>query len=239
MRVLRGRGVTVGSDRDITRRAMEITGDTGERVIRVWTPHRQVAFGPRDRHTPSYETARESARDHGFEVAERSLGGRAVAYTGSTVAFIRTEPVDDIRSGMGTRYSQAVTDLQMALHRRGVHATPGEPSASFCPGSHSLQAVSDGDTTNTGKIAGIAQRIQRGVACVGGVVNVRDHGEIAAVTEEVYDSLGIPFDPDSVGSIEKSGGEGDSERVINEIEQSFISGTGTEYTIEDVQSGCT
>lgn len=217
---------------------MEITRDTGERVIRVWTPHRHVAFGPRDRHTPGYDTARETARMHGFEVTERRLGGRAVAYTGSTVALIRTEPVDDIRSGMGTRYSYAMTDLQVALHRLGVHATPGEPGDSFCPGSHSIQTVSDRATTETttctGKIAGIAQRLQRGVACVGGVLIVRDHEEITTVTGEIYDALGIPFDPDSVGSIEST--ESDSERVINEVEHAFIGRTDTECTIEDVRS---
>lgn len=236
MRVLRGRGATVGADRDLTRRAMEITRDSDERIIRVWTPHRHVAFGPRDSHASGYGTARQTAREHGFAVTERRLGGRAVAYTGSTVAFVRTEPIEDIRSGMQTRYSQAMTDLQVALRRLGVHAYPGEPADSFCPGSHSLQASIDSETTSSGKLVGIAQRIQRCVACVAGIVIVHDHEEIAAVTGGIYDALEIPFDSDSVGSIEQSGGESDLEHVISEIERAFIRGADTGYTVEDIQA---
>lgn len=221
MRVLRGRAETIAADRAVTRTVLEDTRDSGESTVRVWTPHRQLAFGRRDTRTDGYETATDAANAHDFPTHERSVGGRAVAYTGNTVAFARTEPLADIRSGMQARYSSAVTDLQVALLRLAVHARPGEPEHSFCPGSHSLQA--------DGKIVGIAQRVQRGVALVAGIVTVCDHDAIAAVLTDVYDALGVAFDPDSVGSIERAGGDGDPERVKREIERTLA---GSESRIE-------
>lgn len=218
MRVLRGRAETVETDRAVTRSVLEDTRDNGESTVRVWTPHRQLAFGRRDTRTDGYETATDAANAHDFPTHERSVGGRAVAYTGSTVAFARTEPLDDIRSGMQSRYSSAVTDLQVALMRLDVHAHPGEPENSFCPGSHSLQA--------DGKIVGVAQRVQRGVALVAGIVIVCDHEAIAAVLEEVYDALGVPFDADSVGSIGRAGGDGDPEHVKREVERALAESEG-------------
>lgn len=223
MRVLRGRGETIEDDRSRTRALLEITRDTGESGVRVWRPPKQVAFGRRDAVTDGYEAARTAASDHDFPPTERPVGGRAVAYTGATVAFARSEPIDDIRTGLQARYSAATTDLQVALMRLGLHVTPGEPENSFCPGSHSLRAA--------GKIVGIAQRVQKEVALVSGIVIVRDHDAIAAVLADVYDALGIAFDPDSVGSIERAGGPGNPREIIGEIERSLV---GDDPTIERV-----
>jgi octanoyl-[GcvH]:protein N-octanoyltransferase len=224
MRALRGRAETIEADRAVTREMVEDTRTTDESAVRVWTPHRQIAFGRRDTRAEGYESARSAAETHDFPTYERRVGGRAVAYTGNTVAFARTESIEDIREGMQARYSSATTDLQVALTRLGVHVYPGEPPDSFCPGSHSLQA--------DGKIVGIAQRIQRGVALVAGIVIVSDYATIAAVLEEVYASLDVPFDTDSVGSVERAGGDSDPEQVTHEIEQALA---GEEYTVERVR----
>jgi octanoyl-[GcvH]:protein N-octanoyltransferase len=228
MRALRGRAETIEDDRTVTREVVEDTRTTGEPAVRVWTPHRQVAFGRRDTRSEGYETAQAAAREHDFPTYERGVGGRAVAYTGNTVAFARMEPIEDIREGMQDRYSSATTDLQVALTRLGVSASPGEPPDSFCPGSHSLQVRGDG------KIVGIAQRIQRGVALVAGIVIVSDPETIASVLTDVYAPLDVPFDTDSVGSIESASGENalDAERVTREIEQSLA---GDEYGVERVR----
>lgn len=226
MRALRGRAETIEADRAVTRDVVENTRDTGEPAVRVWTPHKQVAFGRRDTRSEGYETAQAAAEEHGFPTYERGVGGRAVAYTGNTVAFARTEPIEDIREGMQDRYSSATTDLQVALSRLGVHASPGEPPDSFCPGSHSLQI------RDTGKIVGIAQRIQRGVALVAGIVVVCDHGSIVSVLADVYAPLDVPFDPDSVGSIESAESDTDPEQVTREIERSLA---GEGYNVERVR----
>lgn len=214
MRVLRGRAETRDDDRQVTAAMLTETADTGESAVRVWTPHRQIAFGRRDARAEKFDVAKSVARTCGFEPLERSVGGRAVAYTGTTIAFAKTVPLEDMRTGMAERYAETTETLQRAFWRLGVPAQRGEPQQSFCPGEYSLQWK--------GKVAGIAQRVRTGAALVSGVVIVDDHGEIAGVLDPIYAALDVPFDPDSVGSIAKVGGDSDPKLVIETIEEMLI-----------------
>lgn len=214
MRVLRGRAETRAADRRVTAELLETAGERGEPAVRVWAPHRQVAFGRRERRESGYETAREAAENRGFAPIERSVGGRAVAYTGSTLAFALALPVEEMRSGMGERYEHATERVQRALWRIGAPVQRGEPANSFCPGRHSL--------SYRGKLVGIAQRVRSDSALVSGIVVVDDHEEIAAVLEPVYAALDSPFDPDTVGSVARAGGRADPRTVAREIESSLV-----------------
>ncbi|WP_458189133.1 lipoyl protein ligase domain-containing protein [Haladaptatus sp. NG-WS-4] len=225
MRVLRGRAETRDDDREVTASMLAETAETGKPAVRVWTPHRQVAFGRRDVRSESFEVAKSVARTCGFEPVERSVGGRAVAYTGTTVAFARTVPLEDMRTGMEERYAETSETIQRAFWRLGVPIQRGEPPRSFCPGNYSLQW--------NGKLAGVAQRVQSGAALVSGVVVVDDHGEIAGVLDPIYAALDVPFDPDSVGSIAKAGGDADPELVVETIEELLIG--DAETTVEQVE----
>jgi len=221
MRVLSGRAATVAADRERTRAMLDRTGETGEPAVRVWTPHRQVAFGRREAAESGYDRAVAAASERGFEPVERRVGGRAVAYTGSTVAFAHAVPVEDPRTGLADRYDAASERLRLALSTLGVDAVPGEPSDAFCPGSHSLQCA--------GKIVGIAQRVRTDAALVAGCIVVADRDEIASVLAAVYDALGRPFDPESVGSVAAAGGPSDPARVVDAVERALI-GTGNGHT---------
>jgi len=214
MRVLCGRAATIEADRERTGAMLARTGETGEPAVRVWTPHRQVAFGRRDATEPGYERARSVARTQGFEPVERRVGGRAVAHTASTVAFAHAVPVADPRAGLTTRYEATTERVRRALAEVGVEATPGEPPDSFCPGSHSLQA--------DGKVVGIAQRVRPDAALVAGCVVVAGRERLAAVLGPVYDALDRPFDPASVGSVAAAGGPTDPERVRTAVERALI-----------------
>lgn len=194
MRLLRGRMATPETDQRRTREMVEAVSDTGEPALRVWTPHQQVVFGRRDRRSDRYEEARAVARQHDYAVMEREVGGRAVAYTGTTVAFSLAEPVEDHRSGIQARYDRTLDRLQEALADCGVATERGEPANSFCPGSHSLQTIG-------GKVLGVAQRVRQDSAVVGGVVVVDDSRTVADVLDPVYDTLDVSFDPASVGSL--------------------------------------
>ncbi|MFB6092213.1 MAG: biotin/lipoate A/B protein ligase family protein [Haloquadratum sp.] len=209
VRVVRGRAATPGADRAVTDRVLEAADEDATPAVRAWTPHRQVAFGRRDTHADGYARARRVADSHGYPVVERRVGGRAVAYTGTTVAFAVAVPIADRRRGIEARYEAATTAVVRALRSVGVPARRGEPAASFCPGDHSVQA--------RGKIAGIAQRVRREAALVSGVVTVADHEAIAAVLDPIYDALEVPFDPDSVGSVARSGGPANSDAVVDAL----------------------
>lgn len=223
MHVLRGRPPTPAENEGITDDMIRRAAEAGEESVRVWRPHRQVAFGPRDANDPAYPEARRIAESRGFEPVTRSVGGRAVAHTGATLAFARCHAVEAPRRDLRKRYRAASRDVRTALESIGVDATAGEPADSFCPGTHSIQAG--------GKVAGIAQRVRDGAALVSGVVVVADREAVADVLEPVYEVLGVPFDPGTVGSIAAAGGPSEPAPVARAIERALLGdgATATEW----------
>lgn len=227
MRVVRGSLPDVDRDRRVTRRASDLVASDGAPVLRVWSPPRQVTFGRRDAAVEGYGRACERAREHGYEPVERSAGGRAVAHTGSTVAFAHVVPTGERRGGIQSRYGDATERLLGALRSIGAEIRRGEPDASFCPGTHSLR--------NGGKVAGLAQRVSDRTAVVGGylVVTEDDAAVVARVLAPVYEALGVPFDTATVGSVEGAGGADDVDAVIAAIEGAFVD----EHDHEAVSAG--
>lgn len=223
MRLLRGRGADPDADLAVTRDLLEWAGDTGRPAMRLWRPHRSVAFGRRDANREGYNRALRAARARGYAVVERSVGGRAVAFTGSTVAFVRAEPVEEARTGIQARYNRVTGAVVDALADLGVAVESGEPEGAFCPGTHSLSAA--------GKIVGLAQRVRSTVALVSGVVVVCDHQAVADVLEPVYGALGVPFERGAVGSVARAGGPADPEAVIGALADRLA----TDPTVEHVR----
>lgn len=223
MRVIRGRAADPTTDRAATRDLLKRTAETGRPGLRVWRPHRTVAFGRRDANREGYDRARRAAQTRGYATVERSVGGRAVAFTGSTVAFVRAEPVDEARTGIQARYDRATGGVTEALASVGVTVEPGEPDGAFCPGTHSLSAQ--------GKIVGLAQRVRSEVALVSGVVVAHDHEQLADVLEPVYGALDIPFRRDAVGSVARAGGPADPGAVVTALQETLA----TDPTVEHVR----
>lgn len=238
MRVLRGRAAAPEVDRAVTAAMLDRTGETEVPGFRAWTPHRQVAFGRRDAREPGYDRARAAAERRGYAAVERSVGGRAVAYTGTTVAFAHAVPVGDSRTGIADRYGAATEAVERALESLGAAVRPGEPPDAFCPGDHSLRGARAGDGRGgtdgpgAGKVAGLAQRVRGDAALVAGVVIPTDRAELAAAYDPVYRALGAPFDPDSVGSVADCGGPADPEATVRALEGAFAGGRPT--TVERV-----
>ncbi len=226
MRALRGRLDDPAADDEHTGDLLDRAVEDGEAGLRVWRPPRQLSFGRRDAREPGYAAARELAADRGYPPRERRTGGRAVAYTGTTVAFALATPVDDVRAGLGQRYDDAAMAVQRALWRLGVPAQQGEPPDAFCAGNHSLSWK--------GKVAGLAQRVRRGAALVGGVVLVDGHDAVGAVLEPIYAALEVPFDPDTVGSVALAGGRADPDEVVRTLEDALVA--DRDVDIEYVES---
>lgn len=216
MRVSRGRADTIAADHERTDALVDSAIERGEPALRVWTRHQQIAFGRRDARADGYDDATAAAEQRGYPAIERDVGGRAVAFTGSTVSVVHAIPDAD-RTAIQSRYEEATERITRALENIGVDAAVGEPPKSFCPGTHSLQA--------DGKLVGLAQRVRSDVAITAGVVLVTDHDAVADVLDPVYDALGVPFDPDSVGSVARAGGPDDPERVGDAIVAAFTDGS--------------
>ncbi|WP_126663703.1 lipoyl protein ligase domain-containing protein [Haloterrigena salifodinae] len=233
MRVLRGRAATIETDREISRRLLSLAAD-GEPAVRVWAPHRQVAFGRRDRRLEGYDCACERARAREFPPVERDVGGRAVAYDGETaLAFARAEPVADFRCGTDDRYERATAAVEDALRSLEGSLDPvrGEPDDSFCPGTHSLSLPGVNDEPR--KVVGIAQRVRQDAAVVAGIVLVANRDQLAAILESVYGALEVPFDPDTVGTVASASGPSDSAVVRAALEDALIGDAAT-VAIESV-----
>lgn len=224
MRVVQGRERELAADHEVSDRMLAHTAATGEPAVRVWIPHRQVAFGRRDRSLEGYDCARAAARETGFPPVERRVGGRAVGFDGeTTVAFARTEPVVDVRTGIGDRYERLTAALERALTDLGVGTVRGEPPDSFCPGSHSLSSASN-PADRPAKIAGIAQRVRADAALVAGVLVV-ERRPLVDVLEAVYGALEVPLDPDAVGSVAAAGGPSEPEPILQALTEELIGQT--------------
>ncbi|WP_408959552.1 biotin/lipoate A/B protein ligase family protein [Natrinema sp. 74] len=226
MRVFRGRAASIEADREASDRLLSAVAD-GERAVRVWIPHQQVAFGRRDARLEGYDHAREAARERGYPPLERDVGGRAVAYDGeTTLAFARAEPVADGRTGTTERYERTTADIERALRTLGLDPVCGEPDDSFCPGTHSLSVTDGADGGQRDgqrrKIVGIAQRICQNAALVAGVVLVANREALAGVLEPVYDALEVAFEPRSVGTVADAGGPSEPEAVQAALEDALV-----------------
>ena len=227
MRIVRGRADDPATDRQRTESLLSAAAD-GTPALRVWAPPRQLAFGRRDARAPGFERAAAAASAHGFPPSEREVGGRAVAYTGETLAFAHAVPLgthavsdENAPTALTGRYEHALQTVSAALSGLGAAVTSGEPPESFCPGDHSIRVA------NGGKCCGIAQRVKRDVALVAGclIVSAADADAIAAVTDPVYDALSVPFDPAAVGSVEAAGGPTDRRVVARALEAAFTDAT--------------
>ncbi|SEQ95676.1 lipoyl protein ligase domain-containing protein [Natrinema salaciae] len=233
MRVFRGRAASIAADRDASRRLLSVATD-GEPAVRVWTPHRQLAFGRRDGRRDGYDRAREAARERDFPPIERDVGGRAVAYDGATtLAFARAEPVADFRRGSTDRYERATDALKRALRTLDIDPVRGEPDDSFCPGAHSLSVTEP--TGERRKLVGIAQRVRSDAALVAGIVLVANREALADALETVYDALAVPLDPATVGTVADAGGPSDPRTVRTAIEGCLI-GDETDVSVERIDA---
>ncbi|OVE83819.1 lipoyl protein ligase domain-containing protein [Natronolimnobius baerhuensis] len=239
VRVVRGCARTIDADRTASERLLEIAA-AGEPAIRVWTPHRQVAFGRRDRHSSGYERARKRALEAGFTPVERNVGGRAVAYDGeTTLAFARAEPVADFRRGTDERYERVTRAVVSGLSEAGIDLERGEPDGSFCPGAHSLSArpkATDAADSQQ-KLVGIAQRVRNDAAITAGIVLVDSRQVLATVLESVYADLEVPFRPATVGTIADASGDAevDHDHLRETLEAALI-GDESETHIVSVDS---
>ena len=232
MRVFRGRAGSISADRDASGRLLSVAAD-GESAVRVWVPYRQVAFGRRDARREGYDRACATADRRGFPPYERDVGGRAVAYDGTTtLAFARAEPVTDSRTGTTDRYERTTAALEQALRTLGLEPSHGEPADSFCPGTHSLSVDTHAGERER-KVVGIAQRVRSDAALVAGIVHVANREALTGVLTDVYDALGVALEPATVGTIAAAGGPSDPEPVRAAIEGALV-GDATDVSLETV-----
>jgi lipoate-protein ligase A len=165
-------------------------------TMRLARPGAMVAFGKQDISSPGYAVAANAAHAHGFDAVKRLAGGRAAVFHEHTVAFAWAQRNGDPWPGTHERFRTVAAAIERALQALGVDARTGEVPGEYCPGEYSVNAR--GRT----KIVGIGQRIIKGASHIGGVIVIGDAGRVRDVLIPVYDALGLPWDPETTGSIE-------------------------------------
>jgi octanoyl-[GcvH]:protein N-octanoyltransferase len=164
-------------------------------VVRSYRPRPTVAFGRRDSFLPGFASATDAARRRGYTPVIRGAGGRAAAYDEGCLVFDEIMPAPDSMGGIQARFSDEAERQAQALRSLGIDARVGEVPGEYCPGEFSVNAR--GKT----KLIGAAQRIVRGAWLLSTVVVVEPVGELRAVLEDVYSSLGLAWDPATTGSV--------------------------------------
>ncbi len=182
---------------------------SGERppTVVITPSTRHVGVTKRDTHRDGFRDAVRAACEEGYPTLVRNAGGGATAADAGTFGFSVVRPSDGraIGSGIRERYDEAAAFALGAFRRLGVEDVEvGEVRDEFCPGDHSLRI---GEWRSGMKVAGIAQRVTKRAASVGGIVLVDGESELAKVLERVYSAMKLPFRAGSVGSLRRAGHE--------------------------------
>jgi octanoyl-[GcvH]:protein N-octanoyltransferase len=184
-------------------------------TVSITPSTRHVGVTRRDTLRPGFVDAVRVSREEGYPVLIRSSGGGATAAHRGTFGFSLIRPATDreSRRTVRDRYDEAAALVLGAFSRLGVRAVAvGEVRDEFCPGDHSIRV---GSWEDGAKLAGIAQRVTRRAASVGGIVLVEGEGELARVLERVYAAMRLPFRLGSVGSLYRAGCGAGVEEVID------------------------
>ena len=180
----------------------------GERppTVSISPSTRHVGVTRRDTFRPGFTDAVWASHEEGYPVLVRTAGGGATAAGPGTFGFSIIRPTSDheARREIRDRYDEAAALVLSAFGRLGVRAQIGEVRDEFCPGDHSIRI---GSWEGGMKVDGIAQRITRRAASVGGIVLVEGEDELARILERVYGAMHLPFRPESVGSLRRAGYE--------------------------------
>ncbi|MDY3049423.1 MAG: lipoate--protein ligase family protein [Rothia sp. (in: high G+C Gram-positive bacteria)] len=167
-------------------------------TLRIYRPQPTVAFGRRDELNPRFAQARDLAQAAGFEPLVRTVGGHAAAYHQGCLVVDHFQKAADAVSGNHERYgifgdmfAQALTDL-------GIPAGVGQLAGEYCPGDYSIWGQLPGGQKI--KLIGTAQRVVAGAWWFSSGIVVTGADSLRSVTSQVYEALGLPLDPRTVGA---------------------------------------
>jgi octanoyl-[GcvH]:protein N-octanoyltransferase len=165
-------------------------------TIRVYRPAGPaVAFGRRDTNLPGFPAAVATCRMAGFAPVVRASGGRAVAHTTDALVIDHVSPDPLSPNGMEGRFGEFGELFAEVFRGFGVDARVGEVPGEYCPGAHSVNA--HGEV----KLVGTAQRMVRNAWLFSSVLIFDGAVVLRPLLSRVYDGLGLPFDPASVGAL--------------------------------------
>ena len=170
--------------------------DGGPDRLRLYRPGPTVAFSGRDCVTPGIGEAAAAAAAAGFTPVRRGPGGRAAAYHRGALCLDHVRADVDARTDIRARFIGFGELLVDALRTVGADARLGPVPGEYCPGEFS---INDG---RGHKLVGTAQRLVRGAWLFGTVIMVTGAEPVRSVLVAAYRSLGLDWNPGTVGSVE-------------------------------------
>jgi len=200
-------GITVVDDTDQSRDPLldsalgpallaRVAENDGPELLRLYRPRPTLAFSGRDCASPGIAAAAAAARAAGFFPIRRGPGGRAAAYHRRALCLDHLGPDPDGIATIRSRFAGYGELLVGALRDLGVDARLGPVPGEYCPGEFS---INDG---HGHKLVGTAQRLVRGAWLFGTVILIADPEPVREVLIEVYDALGLDWDPTTVGAVQ-------------------------------------
>jgi len=168
-------------------------------ALRIWAPVPALALSRMDLLRPGADAARAAAERAGVETIRRVSGGHAVVLGRGSFCAGFAEPAPTFE-GNQERYERLSEAVIGAFADLGVSAEPGELPGEWCPGTWSIHSGGV-------KLAGLAQRAIKGAAWAEAVIDLGPDPAARALLTEVYESLDLPLDPATLGSLSELRGE--------------------------------
>jgi octanoyl-[GcvH]:protein N-octanoyltransferase len=165
-------------------------------TMRLYRPGPTLAFGRLDALRPGFRRAGAAARAHGLEPVVRLAGGHAAAYDADSLIYEEIIPQLDVTAGLHERFRDGAALLAGALDHLGVDARVGEIPGEYCAGAYTVSA------SGRLKLVGVAQRAVRGAALLTAFVLVGGGDRVRAALVDVYDELGLEWDPQTAGALD-------------------------------------
>lgn len=169
-------------------------------ALRIWTPVPALALSRLDELRPGAGAARAAAARAGVDAVRRVSGGHAVVLGAGSFCVGIAEAAPTFE-GTQERYERLTAALIGAFRAVGVEAEQGELDGEWCPGAWSIRSGSV-------KLAGLAQRAIKGAAWAEAVVELAPDPAARALLAEVYESLALPLDMSTIGSLGELRGRG-------------------------------
>ncbi|WP_146341778.1 lipoate--protein ligase family protein [Nesterenkonia sp. NBAIMH1] len=221
---------SLGAEADL-QRALDLLQSTREPgvgpMLRIYRPQPTVAFGQRDAKLPGFEEAARRSRALGFEPLVRRAGGRAAAYSPGSLVVDHIEPdADPIRESRDrfVAFGELFAD---ALQNAGLDAVMAPLPAEYCYGDHSVHGIHPDQADVRLKLVGTAQRQVASGWLFSTSIVIEDGPRIRRVLAEVYDALGLEWDPLTAGSAD----ELNPDLTVYSVEQAILETYSTYWNV--------
>lgn len=209
--VVRGAPRTADADVALVAAKLAALRVGGRAELNLTQPLSTAAFSRRDSLLPGYASAQDAVLARGFSPVIRPVGGHLAVYDAGALVLHLWAPHPEARVQIRHRFELFGAAVVQGLRRLGVDARLGPVPGEYCDGEFSV------NDSGRAKLVGTGQRITRAGFLFSAVVMVQDAGPAREALTAAYASLGLTFDPRTVGCVADRVPGVTSEEVCEEL----------------------